>query len=259
MPDPRHHIPVDELPVGIRTPQEQELLDQAAELIEQNERLAAENARLRGEVEEKGTVVDRMQGRLNEAHDRISYDVTGLASGEVITDRIDAEFENAKPDLPKIALLLMDLENFKSINDRWGHAVGDELLAEIAATVLTDLKGPADVAARWFKKGDENGVLLLDPQPPEGLSQEEFLEELRTGYEKELTKVMKAFMEDKYRQGERRRIHLGVTVVFGVPEEGDTPESFIERVDKLIEVRKRERAADTTNGYTRREQEATDE
>jgi diguanylate cyclase (GGDEF)-like protein/PAS domain S-box-containing protein len=57
------------------------------------------------------------------------------------------------------ALLMLDLDNFKYVNETYGHKSGDELVSSIAATLRNEL-GPVDVLARFG--GDEFGVLIID-------------------------------------------------------------------------------------------------
>jgi diguanylate cyclase (GGDEF)-like protein len=59
----------------------------------------------------------------------------------------------------KFGLLLIDLDHFKSINDKYGHAGGDEVLQMVSRTTVASLRG-GDVVGRWG--GDEFLVLLED-------------------------------------------------------------------------------------------------
>lgn len=79
--------------------------------------------------------------------------LTGLANRRRLLDRLQqALTAGSRP-----ALLLLDLDGFKPINDRHGHAVGDELLCAIAAR-LKDTAGPDHLACRMG--GDEFAVLI---------------------------------------------------------------------------------------------------
>jgi diguanylate cyclase (GGDEF)-like protein len=55
------------------------------------------------------------------------------------------------------ALLIVDLDHFKTVNDTWGHPVGDEVLRAVAARILREIR-PADRAAR--SGGEEFAILL---------------------------------------------------------------------------------------------------
>jgi diguanylate cyclase (GGDEF)-like protein len=87
-----------------------------------------------------------------------SDSLTGLANRLHLTERVDAAIDSLQPDSPGIALLLLDLDGFKAVNDSFGHAIGDELLEMVARRLLGALR-PSDVAARL---GGDEFALLLD-------------------------------------------------------------------------------------------------
>jgi diguanylate cyclase len=83
--------------------------------------------------------------------------LTGLANRRVLADRIEALTAPGADYAPPFALALLDLDGFKPVNDRLGHAAGDELLIAIGAR-LTDAAGPEAIVARIG--GDEFAVLM---------------------------------------------------------------------------------------------------
>ncbi|HEX3824929.1 MAG TPA: EAL domain-containing protein [Mycobacteriales bacterium] len=86
-----------------------------------------------------------------------SDSLTGLSNRLYLAGRIDEAVDRLRPDSPGIALLLLDLDGFKAVNDSFGHAIGDELLVMVARRLRGSLR-PRDVAARLG--GDEFAVLL---------------------------------------------------------------------------------------------------
>jgi diguanylate cyclase (GGDEF)-like protein len=86
-----------------------------------------------------------------------SDSLTGLANRLHLANRIDDSVGRLRPGAPGIALLLLDLDGFKAVNDSFGHAVGDELLTMVARRLRGSLR-PTDVGARLG--GDEFAVLL---------------------------------------------------------------------------------------------------
>jgi diguanylate cyclase (GGDEF)-like protein/PAS domain S-box-containing protein len=85
--------------------------------------------------------------------------LTGLANRALLAQRIDdALIRQVRPS----CLLFVDLDGFKCVNDQYGHAVGDQLLQQLAQR-LTALLRPQDVCARLG--GDEFVVLCVDTQP----------------------------------------------------------------------------------------------
>ena len=61
--------------------------------------------------------------------------------------------------IPAIGLILLDLDGFKSVNDRFGHSVGDDVLVEVARTMMSEIR-PGDIAVRLG--GDEFLICLLN-------------------------------------------------------------------------------------------------
>lgn len=83
--------------------------------------------------------------------------LTGLPNRVMLQESIDAAISRAKRHREKFALLFIDLDNFKYINDGLGHRAGDQLLKQVADALKEELRGE-DVVARLG--GDEFVVLL---------------------------------------------------------------------------------------------------
>jgi diguanylate cyclase (GGDEF)-like protein len=81
--------------------------------------------------------------------------LTGLASRVLLSDRITWLLD--QPESQDASLLLIDLDGFKTINDTFGHAAGDELLVAVANRLRASIR-PEDLAAR--PGGDEFAILL---------------------------------------------------------------------------------------------------
>ncbi len=85
--------------------------------------------------------------------------LTGLPNRLLFQDRVQQAILRAQRNRRKVAVLWLDLDRFKQINDTLGHRVGDELLAECAGRIKTSLR-KSDTAARFG--GDEFVVLAGD-------------------------------------------------------------------------------------------------
>ncbi|MFT6949678.1 MAG: diguanylate cyclase (GGDEF)-like protein [Paraglaciecola sp.] len=115
---------------------------------EHQKQLRDHNERLEGVVELKTT----------ELFTRANYDaLTQLPNRHLLTDRLTHGIENARRENTELALMFLDLDRFKVINDSLGHAIGDQLLEQVAAE-LTEAVRKSDTVGRWG--GDEFVILL---------------------------------------------------------------------------------------------------
>lgn len=90
-------------------------------------------------------------------------DLTQLPNRRLFTDRLEQELKKAHRDRQRFALLFIDLDHFKEVNDTLGHDVGDELLAEAAKRIQGRIRA-SDTVARLG--GDEFTVILSDLSDP---------------------------------------------------------------------------------------------
>ncbi len=91
--------------------------------------------------------------------------LTGLPNRRLLDDRLTKAVERAERNEGRVAVLLIDLDSFKQINDTYGHAVGDEVL-RVVATRLQMRVRKADTIARTG--GDEFVVVVSDLLQPHG-------------------------------------------------------------------------------------------
>jgi diguanylate cyclase (GGDEF)-like protein len=105
--------------------------------------MALENARLYDEIR----------------HQALHDGLTGLANRVLFRDRVEHSVERCRRNGGQVAILFIDLDDFKTLNDTHGHARGDEVLTAAAVRVSMELR-PSDTAARLG--GDEFAVLIED-------------------------------------------------------------------------------------------------
>src|SRR5690606_39170754 len=98
------------------------------------------------------------------------YDqLTGLPNRKLFLDRLTHAIHRQQRNHRPFALLYIDLDSFKLINDTLGHRIGDRLLEEMASRLALNIR-KSDTAARIG--GDEFTVLLMDVQPPADVGQQ---------------------------------------------------------------------------------------
>ena len=125
----------------------------------------------------EGGRLERLVGSISDIHTRKEleeqlrqgalYDpVTGLPNRRLFLDRLRAAVQPQRRPGSRFAVIFLDLDSFKLVNDSLGHLVGDQLLSVVADRLRGQLRG-VDTAARFG--GDEFAVLLVDPVPDEVL------------------------------------------------------------------------------------------
>ncbi len=92
--------------------------------------------------------------------------LTGLANRTMFTQQTASALRAAEPHGTSVGALFIDLDDFKTVNDSLGHAVGDQLLQEVAQRLMSSLSS-ADLAARLG--GDEFAVLVVDADGERGV------------------------------------------------------------------------------------------
>lgn len=139
--------------------------------------------------------------------------LTSLLNRRALTERITAEMERALRYDSTLALLMIDLDHFKSINDTWGHLVGDDVLRDVAALLGRTIR-LSDIVARY---GGEEFLILLPETDEEGA--EAFAERIRAAVEGH------AFASDSLAEPLRLTASVGVAVF---------PAAGVENVEDLF-------------------------
>ncbi|AMB86823.1 diguanylate cyclase [Pseudomonas agarici] len=154
----------------------------------------------------------------NEAKRLANHDaLTGLPNRMLLQDRAEQALKMARRNHGRLAMLLLDLDNFKAINDSMGHSVGDQILKYVATRLSMILRG-MDTLSR--QGGDEFIILLSEVEGFQAVG--DFAEQV-------LTTISNPFSL----QG--NRYDLSASIGIGVfPEDSDDLESLYRHADAAM-------------------------
>jgi diguanylate cyclase (GGDEF)-like protein/PAS domain S-box-containing protein len=143
--------------------------------------------------------------------------VTDLPNRLLLKDRITQAIVLARRRKTCAALLFLDLDQFKNINDSWGHAVGDEVLRSVSQRLLAGLRA-SDTVSRLG--GDEFVILLSEISKPGDAA---------TCAEKILILIAAPHSIDDH------TIHIGGSIGISVfPQDGETADTLIQNADTAM-------------------------
>jgi diguanylate cyclase len=206
-----------------------ELSDVLAEVINETRQMQinAQNSRdelhaMRQRVEDSETEIARLQNELAEASDMVRHDaLTGALNRKGMDEALEREIGRFQRQQSTLCLGLLDIDNFKNLNDTLGHQAGDAALVHLA-NVVRDTLRPQDTLARYG--GEEFVVLLPETDLEEAV-------QVLTRLQRELTR--KFFMHNN----EKRLITFSAGAAEFTADE--TAEAALARADQAMYLAKR--------------------
>ena len=163
-------------------------------------------------------------------HRAKSDSLTGLANRRALEEALGRETDRAQRYGSSLAVLMIDVDGLKDVNDRLGHPAGDAVLQNLAAILLEAVRS-VDVPGRWA--GDEFLVILPDTA---GTQAEQLARRLRRRCHEQPSRL----------DGQEVSATLSIGVTQYVKD--DTPETLVRRVDQALYLAKdagRDRIAST--------------
>jgi diguanylate cyclase (GGDEF)-like protein/PAS domain S-box-containing protein len=165
---------------------------------------------------------DRRAAERQIAH-LVHYDIlTGLANRLLFRDRLGLAVANAERAAESVALLYVDLDRFKAVNDQMGHPVGDQLLIQVAGRLSASSR-PTDTIARLG--GDEFAIVVPHASPAVAA---------------QIAGRLVAELSEPF-DIDGRQIHIGASVGIGMyPDDGLAPETLLKNADLALYRAKQE-------------------
>jgi diguanylate cyclase (GGDEF)-like protein/PAS domain S-box-containing protein len=185
----------------------------------------SENARAvtneNGEVEfYEGTVVDITERKNHEEalQHQASHDtLTNLPNRILLMDRIERAISKAKYECQKVAIVFVDLDHFKLINDSLGHHVGDRLLLEISSRLSNCIRSQDTVA----RLGGDEFILVLTEQIDE--------QHISNIIQRLLESITQPWINDQHEYS--LSCSVGISCF---PKDGDTAEALLQCADAAM-------------------------
>ncbi|GHU32666.1 hypothetical protein FACS189497_14350 [Betaproteobacteria bacterium] len=199
-----------------------ELLRETHNTRETARRTGTELTQLREQVDSANQKIEQLQHDLDAASQLVRHDpLTGVLNRKGLDEALAREIAFLRRKNSQLCVALLDIDNFKQINDAHGHTVGDDALRHLSRTVSETLR-PQDIVARYG--GEEFVILLPDTTPEEANT-------VIVRLQRELTR--RIFCADF----KRVLITFSAGIALFDPEE--SPEDAIVRADKAMYAAKR--------------------
>ena len=190
---------------------EQQVVERTRELANTVKQLQAVNKRLQEEVSEREKIAAELDFLAN--HDAL----TGLPSLRLCKDRLFHSLAEARRNRQSSAVMFLDLDGFKAINDEHGHEFGDQALKVIAERIRAEIR-ETDTVARI---GGDEFVVILSSLPESGIAK----------------RIASAMIERIAKPIEIDDVATRVSSSIGIsfyPQDGTTPEELIRAADKAM-------------------------
>lgn len=167
--------------------------------------------------------VAEMDREQEQAREQLSYlarhdPLTGLNNRLMFSSHLAMALERATRQGTLLALLLLDLDRFKDVNDCFGHAAGDELLVQVAKRITGRLRG-ADSTSRLG--GDEFTVVLEDLHEPQDAAW--------------VANDLLALVREPFQLATAGEVSVGTSIGIAIyPEHGSTEQELLQQADAAL-------------------------
>lgn len=196
---------------------EGDVTDLIQEIINETKSVVKQSKTMQAKLKETSKTLQSLQKEYEQAKLEAFHDpLTELFNRKGFQEKADAAMEQSAKTNKPLAMIMADIDHFKSFNDTHGHLAGDEVLRFVSRTFKNMVKGQ-DVVARF---GGEEFVILLP----------------KTGFEGALhvAEQIRAFFDKNVLKGATDLGKVTLSMGLSIFRKEDTLESFVERADKAL-------------------------
>jgi diguanylate cyclase len=182
--------------------------------------MAESNSAIRGALQGRSDEIDKLRAELDQVRKEAVKDpLTGLSNRRAFDERLADSLDDTLKQLKNICLLMIDIDQFKVINDQHGHQIGDKILQFIASVLKKNFKGK-DLVARFG--GDEFAVIIENAP--------------RAGVKSVAETIRQQVDESNLKRTDTGEPLGDITVSIGYDciRPGDTPGEVLQRADKAL-------------------------
>ena len=191
-----------------------------ADLIIDTGKMADSSRQLEDRLRETTEHTEKLKLELRTVQQQATTDIlTGLSNRRAFDDRMKERVGEARKNGSPLCLLMLDIDHFKSFNDKYGHRVGDAVL-QVVSGVLRETARTEDTPARYG--GEEFAVIAANQRLDVAI---QFAEQIR-----------RKISEKRFKLAKTGEMIGNITVSVGISllRASDTPETLIERADQAL-------------------------
>lgn len=199
---------------------------------EKNKRFVAQKQALKVQRESNEMLEKRVEERTRELEQAnrllevlsTTDGLTGLKNRRAFNDEFEKEYKRCERSNQSLAVILLDIDHFKSFNDNYGHQVGDECLIAVAQAIQSCAQRPSDIVARYG--GEEFSVILPDTLEVGAMA---MAEKMRNAVESLFFTV----------EGQHVPVTISLGLVCEVPLAGGVADALLQKADQALYESKR--------------------
>ena len=162
-----------------------------------------------------GSAIEKYQLRLSSSIDKL----TGTFTRKFLEDILFEQVETAARNNQRFSIIMLDIDNFKGVNDKFGHQIGDKVLSKVCKVVLNSIR-KMDSCGRY---GGEEFIIILPDTGSEGAGI--------------VAEKLRQAIEEAKALGDKREVTISLGIA-SYPQHGETSNELIEKADQALYVAK---------------------